>query len=87
MILKSEGSNGGVDSQSRFKNAPNPLLLPKVSPGSRGGGYIKLRRDLGSLMPRLCGDTVNSVMTSNKNENKIVDLKSEPNLQSQYFNI
>jgi hypothetical protein len=31
-IIKSEASFG--ETQSKFKNAPNPLLLPKVSPDS-----------------------------------------------------
>ena len=58
MVLKSEGSNSDLLKGNKGGGL-NPLLLPKVSP--ERGGYVKLRRDLASLMPRLCGDTVQSV--------------------------
>ena len=62
MILRTDGSNG--DLHAMLKNVQNPLLLPKASPQNKkgsAGAYIKLRRDFGSLIPRICGDTVSSV--------------------------
>jgi hypothetical protein len=59
MILKSEGSASDLH-KSIKGGGPNPLLLlPRVSPEK--SGYVKLRRDLASLMPRLCGETSQSV--------------------------
>jgi hypothetical protein len=58
MVLKSEGS--ATDLHKSIKGGgQNPLLLPRVSPEK--SGYVKLRRDLASLMPRLCGETAQSV--------------------------
>lgn len=39
---------------------PNPLLLPNVSSPERPE-YIKLRRDPGSIVPQICGETVRSI--------------------------
>jgi hypothetical protein len=58
LVLKSEGSAG--DLYKGIKGGgQNPLLLPRVSPEK--SSYVKLRRDLASLMPRLCGETAQSV--------------------------
>ncbi len=58
MVLKSEGSASDLH-KSIKGGGQNPLLLPRVSPEKTG--YVKLRRDLASLMPRLCGETAQSV--------------------------
>jgi hypothetical protein len=39
----------------------NPLLLPTVSENG-GNGYVRLKRDLASLIPKVCGETVSSIV-------------------------
>ncbi len=92
LVLKSEGSNNDLHKQNKGIGN-NHLLFPRVSP--ERNGYVKLRRDLASLMPRLCGDTAHSVYSPQVNDyssmsrfkQNLADLSSEANIQSQMFNI
>lgn len=57
--------------------AKNPLLLPSVP--SERGDYVKLRRDLASLIPKLCGETVTSIrhksqMTRSQYEQRLLEV-------------
>lgn len=46
----------------------NPCLLPSFSP--ERAEYIKLKRNPGSLIPKICGETVSSVVPHNKSRFK-----------------
>ena len=57
--------------------AKNPLLLPSVP--SERGDYVKLRRNLASLIPKLCGETVTSIshksqMTRSQYEQRLMEV-------------